>query len=81
MLTERTAARIVPDMNPNRYRVFLGSTSRQLDANPGCKRDDAAWYFEPVDYDGDVLWSPAYATKAEAIAAAALTGENVEVQS
>ena len=30
---------------------------------------EVCWYFEPADYDGDVLFSMAYATRSEARAA------------
>ncbi len=44
------------------YRVFCGRATRQITAD-GKAADASRWYWEPVDYDGDVLWSGSYATE------------------
>lgn len=38
------------------FRFFLGHESKQVQPN-GEPIDPDAWYFEPVDYNGDVVWS------------------------
>lgn len=46
-------------------RVFRGDETGQLrfDGKPA---DPERWYYEPVDYDGDVLWSRGYESRADA---------------
>ena len=56
-------------MNP--YRFFQGASTRQVDGHTGRPADPQAWYYEPADYEGDVLYSAPYATRAEAEDAAA----------
>lgn len=51
------------------YRVFRGRESRQLNAY-GNALDPHAWYYEPSDYEGDVVFDTGFATRAEAERAA-----------
>lgn len=46
-------------------RLFLGSESRQLDAS-GHRAAPEQWYWEPIDYDGDVLWSDGFGSRSDA---------------
>lgn len=48
------------------YRIFQGNETRQINGVTGQPANQAAWYCEPEDYAGDVLWSPPLATKAAA---------------
>lgn len=52
-------------------RVFRGDTTGQVrfDGKPA---DPELWYYEPVDYEGDVLWSRGYGSRAEAYQACGL---------
>jgi hypothetical protein len=50
------------------FRFFRGAETGQLPYKGGAAIPDA-WYYEPTDYEGDVLWSAPFATKAEARAA------------
>lgn len=50
-------------------RIFHGDSTRQIDYK-GNKANPELWYYEPSDYDGDVLWSLGYANYAEAYHAA-----------
>lgn len=47
------------------WRVFLGSQTAQLNFD-GKPARAALWYYEPPDYDGDVLWSGGFVTRAAA---------------
>ncbi len=51
-------------------RIFQGNTTRQSDGHTGHAAVSEAWYYEPKDYMGDVLWSLAYTTAADAQATA-----------
>lgn len=51
-------------------RVFQGKETLQR-AWDNRKASPELWYWEPADYDGDVLWSEGYATKIEAAEASA----------
>lgn len=64
------------------YRIFRGSETKQLTAFRKPASPDA-WYFEPSDYDGDMLWSMGHATEHEAQEAAELDQAQLldEVQS
>lgn len=53
------------------YRIFRGGETKQIDGVTSRKANPEAWYYEPADYEGDVLWSRAFATEDEARAAAA----------
>jgi len=60
------------------YRVFLGRESQQVRLD-GSNLDPHAWYYEPLDYDGDVVFDAGFATRDEALHAArnhALDAEN-----
>lgn len=67
-------------------RVFQGQTTKQLDGHTGQAAQADAWYYEPDDYTGDVLWSEPFATReaaeqaaeAEAEQAAEAEQENTE---
>ena len=48
------------------YRVFRGRDSQQVRAD-GSALDPHAWYFEPEDYEGDVVFAAGFATRAEAV--------------
>jgi hypothetical protein len=52
------------------YRVFQGRDTRQIDGHTGKAADAEAWYYEPSDYEGDVLYSVAYASEEAAYEAA-----------
>jgi hypothetical protein len=52
------------------YRVFQGKDTRQLDGHTIRPAEAEAWYWEPGDYDGDILWSEAFATREAADEAA-----------
>jgi hypothetical protein len=55
--------------------VFVGAETRQVDGVTGQPAEAAAWYAEPLGYDGDTLYSPACATRAAAEAWAARQSE------
>lgn len=61
---------------PDGYRVFAGGATRQVDGITGRHPSTHDWFFEPVDYEGDTLWSEGYATRQEAIDAAYAYREN-----
>jgi hypothetical protein len=42
------------------YRVFKGTDTKQVDAISGAPARPDQWYFEPTDYEGDVLWSSGF---------------------
>ncbi len=44
------------------FRFFQGKDSKQIDLR-GNEASPDAWYWEPTDYEGDVLWSSAFDTK------------------
>ena len=44
-------------------RLFQGHTTRQIDGHTGQAAEASAWYYEPDDYDGDVLWSEPFASR------------------
>lgn len=56
-------------MNIDETRFFQGHETRQVgvDGEPAIPDH---WYYEPVDYEGDVIWSDGWATREEAEAAA-----------
>ena len=56
-------------MDAPRYRVFQGKDTRQVEPN-GKKPRPREWFYEPVDYEGDTLWSYGYSSKEEAMKAA-----------
>lgn len=49
-----------------KFRFFRGFDTGQLNGATGGGPDILAWYYEPIDYNGRVLWSRPFATKAEA---------------
>lgn len=51
-------------------RIFRGDETLQVQADDGIPAIPTLWYWEPADYDGDVLWSDGYETEAEAQRAA-----------
>jgi hypothetical protein len=51
-------------------RIFQGSSTRQVDGHTSKPAQTSGWYWEPEDYEGDVLWSEAYPTREEAAEAA-----------
>lgn len=52
------------------YRLFQGKDTRQIDGHTTRPAEAEAWYWEPSDYEGDTLWSEAFATRDAADAAA-----------
>ena len=55
-------------------RVFQGHESRQVTPD-GRPLDADRWYYEPADYEGDVMWcATSYASREEAARAAAADG-------
>lgn len=56
-------------MEHKNYRMFRGINTQQIDVynNPAI---ETFWYFEPIDYEGDVLWSEGFFTKEDAECAA-----------
>ena len=57
-------------MSARQYQIIRGRDTRQIDGVTCRPADPRRWYYEAIDYDGDVLWSESYATRAEAEAAA-----------
>ncbi|TAK10609.1 MAG: hypothetical protein EPO32_14865 [Anaerolineae bacterium] len=53
-------------------RLFRGDETKQLQYD-GRPADPELWYFEPADYDGDVLWSKGYRCRADAYHASGLS--------
>jgi len=53
------------------YRVFRGDQTKQRNGRTGERANPGQWYYEPLDYVGDVLWSRAYDTEVDADVAAA----------
>ncbi len=49
------------------FRVFQGRQTRQVYGITGKKLKPAAWFWEPVDYDGDVAYSTAHSSRTAAI--------------
>lgn len=58
----------------SKIRIFRGDSTQQLDASGG-PADPEKWYFEPSDYDGDVLWSVAHGSYADAFHASGCSVE------
>lgn len=52
------------------YCIFQGTETRQIDGHTMRPAAAEAWYWEPGDYEGDTLWSEAFATREEADEAA-----------
>jgi hypothetical protein len=52
------------------YRVFQGKDTRQVDGYTGKAALKDSWYYELSDYEGDVLYSVAYASQEAAYEAA-----------
>lgn len=48
------------------YRIFQGHETRQIDGHTLEAAIDDDWYWEPADYEGDVLFSGCYADADEA---------------
>ena len=47
-------------------RFFRGSDTDQVCGITGEKAEPESWYYEPADYEGDVLWSFPYPSEAAA---------------
>lgn len=60
-----TVAEIDADDTVDGYRVFRGRDSKQVRPN-GKPLDPRAWYYEPNDYEGDVVFDEGCATREEA---------------
>lgn len=52
-----------------RFKFFTGNMTKRVDFN-GKNAIDHLWYYEPLDYEGDVLWSIGYATLNDCLDAA-----------
>ena len=49
-----------------KYRIFQGKETGQI-CGVSCKEaEPEKWYFEPVDYAGDVLWSEPFESEGDA---------------
>lgn len=48
------------------WRTFIGAETAQIDGVTGHPAHEERWYVEPKDYTGDTLYSPDFATRAEA---------------
>ena len=61
-------ARFIEDltMETKAYRVFRGDQTKQRNGRTGERANPGQWYYEPLDYVGDVLWSRAYDTEESA---------------
>lgn len=57
-------------MDCNKYRIFSGRETDQIDGVDGSAADSQLYYWEPSDCSGDVLWSRGYLTEADATTAA-----------
>lgn len=55
-------------------KLFRGDTTDQVDSN-GDRADTEKWYYQPVDYNGSMLWSLGYNSKALAYQASGLSTE------
>jgi len=55
-------------MKVTHYMIFKGNETRQLDIHGKPARQDS-WYYEPADYEGDILWSNPFKTKKEVLQA------------
>ncbi len=55
-----------------KVRLFRGTETQQLQSD-GAKADPELWYYEPSDYEGDVLWSKGHGSRADAYHAAGLS--------
>jgi hypothetical protein len=62
------------------YRIFQGKTTRQVDGHTTREADAEAWYYEPDDYEGDVLYSAPYPTRDAAEAAAQAEPDEQETE-
>mgnify|MGYP001584453051 CR=1 FL=1 len=52
------------------YRVFQGHDTQLIDGHTTRAADAQSWYYEPEDYEGDVLYSEAFGSREDAVAAA-----------
>jgi hypothetical protein len=66
----RTAPKEASEAWATGHRVFRGAETSQVDRD-GAPAERNRWYFEPVGYDGTVLWSHAYETQYAAAAVSA----------
>jgi hypothetical protein len=57
-----------------KVRIFRGDETKQI-CSDGTRADPELWYYEPADYEGDVLWSKGYGSRAEAYHAAGCSVE------
>jgi hypothetical protein len=53
-------------------RIVRGDETGQV-SHDGRPADPEKYYYEPLDYDGDMLWSTAYDSEAAALAASGAT--------
>jgi len=60
------------------YRVFQGKTTQQVDGHTRRAADAEAWYYEPLYYEGEVLYSASYPTEEAAKTAADVEFGEVE---
>jgi hypothetical protein len=60
------------------YRIFQEKTTKQVDGHTTRPANPEAWYYEPLDHEGDVLYSEGYPTENAARAAADAEFSEVE---
>ena len=53
-------------MQSGTFRVFRGKNTQQIDGHTSKPARGSAWYFEPLDYEGDTLWSSPFLTETQA---------------
>lgn len=61
-------------LETSKVRIFRGDATKQIGSD-GSHADPEKWYYEPRDYDGDVLWSIGFGSYAEAYHAAGCSQE------
>ena len=65
-------------MQSGTFRVFKGENTRQIDGVSHQPARPGFWYFEPLDYAGDVLWSEPFPTETLAAEAALAEEEDAD---
>ena len=61
------------------YRVFQGHDTQLIDGHTTRAAEPKSWYYEPETYEGDVLYSEAFGSREDAVAAAEAQGELEEL--
>lgn len=60
------------------YRIFQGKDTKQIDGHTTRPAQAEGWYYEPSDYESDVLYSSPYMSKEDAETAAAMEFDETE---